>query len=115
MLAGVVLSALCLVLPITGKAILTPPLSGNVVPAATGKDTSDRTMMTRVELQRTKRSLDVGGILQTIGLGANVGGVQLAVEPPNISLNTPIGTIACFRGRSRWDSPGNGEWQSSEE
>uniref|UniRef100_A0A182T9Q0 Uncharacterized protein n=1 Tax=Anopheles maculatus TaxID=74869 RepID=A0A182T9Q0_9DIPT len=104
MLAGVVLlCALCLLLPITGYAVPTQPvpslLASPLVPAPSQpKDTSD---LGQNGLQRTKRNLDIGGILKTIGVGVDVGGPQLSFNTPNVTLDTPIGTIGCLGGNSR--------------
>uniref|UniRef100_A0A182P0I8 Uncharacterized protein n=1 Tax=Anopheles epiroticus TaxID=199890 RepID=A0A182P0I8_9DIPT len=99
MLPGVVLSALCLCLPITGYAIPTPPLSQiAVIPSPSGKDTAE---MNPNDLHRAKRNLDIGGILKTIGVGVDVGGPQLNFNSPNVTLDTPIGTIVCPEGSSR--------------
>uniref|UniRef100_A0A182W9X5 Uncharacterized protein n=1 Tax=Anopheles minimus TaxID=112268 RepID=A0A182W9X5_9DIPT len=100
MLPGVVLCAVCLLLPITGNAIPTPPLplAKPLVPTH-DKDTSE--FRDHNGLQRIKRNLDIGGILKTIGLGVDVGGPQLGFNAPNVTLDTPIGTIGGVVGNCR--------------
>uniref|UniRef100_A0A182M9X3 Uncharacterized protein n=1 Tax=Anopheles culicifacies TaxID=139723 RepID=A0A182M9X3_9DIPT len=105
MLPGVVLCAVCLLLPITGNAIPTPtlPLAKPLVPT---RDKNASEFRVHNDLQRVKRNLDIGGILKTIGLGVDVGGPQLGFNAPNITLDTPIGTIGGTVGncRSRRDN-----------
>uniref|UniRef100_A0A182R399 Uncharacterized protein n=1 Tax=Anopheles funestus TaxID=62324 RepID=A0A182R399_ANOFN len=101
MLPGVVLCAVCLLLPMTGNAIPTPPLPVNspLVPSyERSKGTSE---LNHNGLERTKRNLDIGDILKTIGVGVDVGGPQIGFNTPNITLDTPIGTLGCLGGNSR--------------
>uniref|UniRef100_A0A8W7PGS7 Uncharacterized protein n=1 Tax=Anopheles coluzzii TaxID=1518534 RepID=A0A8W7PGS7_ANOCL len=120
LLPGVVLSALCLLLPICGNAIPTPPLPPTrveLIPSMpSSKDTAELT--NHIDLHRAKRNLDIGGILKTIGVGVDVGGPQLNFNAPNVTLDTPLGAIVCPEGgsRSRRDDGGGrrGEAESME-
>uniref|UniRef100_A0A182JQF9 Uncharacterized protein n=1 Tax=Anopheles christyi TaxID=43041 RepID=A0A182JQF9_9DIPT len=118
MLTGVVLSALCLCLPITGYAIPTPPLPPNRAPMIPSPSSKDMSELNYNDLQRAKRNLDIGGILKTIGVGVDVGGPQLNFNSPNITIDTPLGAIVCPEGssRSRRDDGGGqrGEAESME-
>ncbi|KFB44919.1 hypothetical protein ZHAS_00012833 [Anopheles sinensis] len=72
--------------------------------------------------KRPKRNLDVvGGILKTIGLDVDLGGPQLSFNAPNVTLDTPVGQIACIGGtigkrdRRHDHRPNNAESLGSDE
>uniref|UniRef100_A0A182QGW9 Uncharacterized protein n=1 Tax=Anopheles farauti TaxID=69004 RepID=A0A182QGW9_9DIPT len=72
-----------------------------MVPSLKNKDTSAPKMVTDADLQRTKRNLDVTNILKTLGVNVDVGGPQLGFNAPNVTLDTPVGTIGSLGGCKR--------------
>lgn len=72
-----------------------------------------RTMMGRFSGDINAKNVDLNSLLRLLGIGLNLGGVNVGFSGPEVSVNSPLGRIGC--GFLREPSPAAGHnWQKPE-